>query len=634
MEEEKFGVELELKTSKFRQKMEETKSKIKDFGKMAKQSFNIGLKLNASSTKKDIENLKQQFKDEIKKIEKDRFEVPINIEFDNSGNLLLEDSSLEKLQRLTKIFSPEQKKNLDDILNKIQSLSANIKTLDTSKIAKLGKAFSAIKTPIDKIKTSIKTSKNGMNEFDSSVNKTFKKGIASIKRFALSLFGIQTIWRGVSKASSAYLSQDIELSNKLQAVWIGLGAMIAPLLEKMANFFLKLVGYLNIFLTKFTGFDFLGDAMAKVNNNTKSTTKSVKELKGQLAGFDEINNIADDSNNDGGSVGSPDINWPDAFSGIELDTGWTETITNFGSWMEENWPIVLGLMSGTVFTLELIKSGVKGIKALGIGLILAGIVITISSIVEFIKDPSWNNFANILIGLATILAGVAVAMLAVNAANPVAWIILAIAAVVAFSAVIIKNWDKISQTLKNGCEKVKGFFSGLWNGIKKIFSPAFEYFKSIWSPIKKLFVSVGTTVGNAMGESFKNVVNAIIKFAEKTINGFIKAINVAIGVINVIPGVNIKKLALLNIPKLDTGTNFVPNDQLAYIHKGEAVVPKKFNSDNYFNRGNDETNDLLRELIETIDDKDTNIYLDEKKIGESTRKYLISQKRIMGRSVV
>ncbi len=67
------------------------------------------------------------------------------------------------------------------------------------------------------------------------------------------------------------------------------------------------------------------------------------------------------------------------------------------------------------------------------------------------------------------------------------------------------------------------------------------------------------------------------------------------------------------IPKLDTGTNFVPNDQLAYIHKGEAVVPKKFNSDIYFNRGNDETNDLLRELIETIENKDTDIYLDASK---------------------
>jgi len=31
------------------------------------------------------------------------------------------------------------------------------------------------------------------------------------------------------------------------------------------------------------------------------------------------------------------------------------------------------------------------------------------------------------------------------------------------------------------------------------------------------------------------------------------------------------------IPKLDTGTNLVPNDMLALIHKNEAVVPASMN---------------------------------------------------------
>ena len=151
------------------------------------------------------------------------------------------------------------------------------------------------------------------------------------------------------------------------------------------------------------------------------------------------------------------------------------------------------------------------IQSLGIGIALAGAIILIQGIIDFIKDPSWENFGTILTGLSLILAGVAIAMLAVNAANPVAWIMLAIAAVVALGAVIIKNWDsikevfskiwswiseKVIEPVKNGFasageylkekwNKVKEFFSGLWEGMK-------DGAKNAWEGIKKVFSTVAT----------------------------------------------------------------------------------------------------------------------------------------------
>lgn len=626
MENEKFGVELELITKKFSEKLESVKSKVANFGKIAKQNFQTGMYMDVSKAKSDLQSLESELKEL----------TSTPYEWTWKGNELV-----------------DTKERIKQVKAEISDLKSDINTFETSKISKLGQIFGSLKSKIEKISSSFKKVKSSASGFGSSVKSTFQQGIKSIKRFALSLVGIQSIWRGVSKASSAYLSQDTELSNKFQAVWVGIGSMLAPILEKLANFFIKLVSYLNVFVKALTGVDLLSKAMKKANDNTKATSSSVKKLKGQLAGFDEINNIAD--NDSGGSdTGSADTSWTSAFENVSLDTSWTEKITNFGTWMQENWEIVVGLILGTATAIELVKLGVGGLTSLGIGLILAGLVITIKSIVDFIKDPSWENFSNILIGLAVILAGVAVAMLAVNAANPVAWIMLAIAAIVAIVAVIIKNWDTIKETIKSCIDKIKNFFSGLWTsiknifgkvgtwfsekfsaawaGIKKAFSSVTSFFSNIWTTIKNMFSKIGTTVGNAIGEAFKKVVNSIISFAENTINGFIKAINVAIDLINLIPKVNIKKLSLLEIPKLATGTNYVPNDQLAYIHKGEAVVPKKFNSSEFFGSGNEETNALLRQLIEVVDEKDTNTYLDGKAIGKVARNYIVSQNRIMGRS--
>lgn len=164
-----------------------------------------------------------------------------------------------------------------------------------------------------------------------------------------------------------------------------------------------------------------------------------------------------------------------------------------------------------------------------------------------------------------------------------------------------------------------------------------NFFVGIYNKIKSIFQNIGTTVGNVIGNAFSTVVNSIINFAEKTINGFIKAINTAIGVINKIPGVNIKKLSLLNIPRLDVGTNYVPEDQMAVIHKGEAVIPRKFNSAEYFSNinNNDETNALLievnRNLLELID-KDTNLYVDGKNISKALYKPLKNEEQRLGSS--
>jgi len=166
-----------------------------------------------------------------------------------------------------------------------------------------------------------------------------------------------------------------------------------------------------------------------------------------------------------------------------------------------------------------------------------------------------------------------------------------------FSGVFTAAWDGIVGVWS----AVIGWFSGLWNGIVSIFSVVGEWFGSVfrsawqnimaafstlvsffqglWDAIKSMFTTIGTTIGDAIGGAFKTVVNAIIGFAERTINGFISAINGAIGLINNIPGVSIPQLNLLNIPRLAEGGYVSANrPRLAVIgdnpREGEIVAPE------------------------------------------------------------
>lgn len=87
------------------------------------------------------------------------------------------------------------------------------------------------------------------------------------------------------------------------------------------------------------------------------------------------------------------------------------------------------------------------------------------------------------------------------------------------------------------------------------------------------------------------------------------------------------------LPSFDVGTNYVPHDMVAQIHKGEAIVPAKYNNGS-FGGNNEETNSLLRELINIIEAKDLNVRISQNDIGRSAVKYISQQSRINGGALI
>lgn len=204
--------------------------------------------------------------------------------------------------------------------------------------------------------------------------------------------------------------------------------------------------------------------------------------------------------------------------------------------------------------------------------------------------------------------------------SPIGLVVLAIAAVVAIVVLCIKYWDEIKEVALNVWNKIKeiwgvvatwinekvvtpikNFFSGLWDSIKNIFSSVGTWFKNvftgawdgiknafskvksfftgIWDSIKEIFGKVGSSIGGAISDAVKKAVNVVLSLAVKYINGFIKAINLAIGLINMIPGVDIKKINELEVPKLARG-GIIDKPTIAMVGEAgkEAVMPLERNT--------------------------------------------------------
>ena len=178
-----------------------------------------------------------------------------------------------------------------------------------------------------------------------------------------------------------------------------------------------------------------------------------------------------------------------------------------------------------------------------------------------------------------------------------------------------------------------------------IISPIID--KIIWLKDKacELFTEVGTTVINFMSDLFKTVINAILTTIENRINGFIKMLNLAIDLINKIPGVSIEKVELLEIPRLADG-GFPNEGQLFIAREAGAEMVGSIgrrtavaNNDQIVNgiangvaEANYEQNALMREqndLLRALLAKESGVYLDGRSLTNSVEKHQRERGRVL-----
>ena len=206
--------------------------------------------------------------------------------------------------------------------------------------------------------------------------------------------------------------------------------------------------------------------------------------------------------------------------------------------------------------------------------------------------------------------------------NPISLIVIAIVALI---AIIVVLWNKcewfregvmtvinaiwgaiqsvgsfIMGVFQNVFNFVSGIFTNLWNVIQTVVNTIVSIFSTAWNTIK----NVATTVWNGIlglfsagGKIFTGVVEGIAGVFKTIVNALIRGINKIIsipfntinGILNFIRNIDVlgvspfkglwkqNPLPVPQIPTLNVGTNYIAREGLAYLHEGEAVVPKKYN---------------------------------------------------------
>lgn len=423
-----------------------------------------------------------------------------------------------------------------------------------------------------------------------TIGNSMQSIVRKAKQWIFAIIGVRGAYAGIRQAMSIITAQDQQLGADVAYMRNALAYTLEPIVRGIVNLMKQLMFYVAYIVKAWTGKNIFANANKSLKNATGSAKALNKELNKTIAGFDEMNVVSDTS-----SGGGSDAGIGGALPSFDLTNLEDMPIPSWLQWIVDNKDEVIATLAGITAGIIAINMGANGFLALGIGIVVYGIVKLIEDILTFIKDPSWENFANILEDLTVILLGVALAMLAVNLQNPISWILILIALITFITAEIIKHWEEIKTKLSEvGNWVYKHIVSPVENFILKLYEfrdkvlLVFTYIttkiKQKVEEIKKYltdrFGSFGTMLGNIIGSTIYSVVNGILSLIEKTINSFFKAINLAIGLINNIPGVNVKPIKLVSLPRLarggivnNPGPGVMMGNYIAGEKGPEAVLP-------------------------------------------------------------
>lgn len=376
------------------------------------------------------------------------------------------------------------------------------------KVQETKNKYESINNEIDKYKQklagiNIQKQKAEVDQLKGSIDKvgsSFSGAVKKAGKLALAIFGIRGAYMLLKRASSELSGYDEQYATNLEYIRYVLTQAIAPVLKYIVNLAMQLLSWINAILQAWFGINLFAngsvESFQKMKKGASGVGKAVKEIKKQLLGFDEVNMLTDQSDT-GTSAGAGGVG---AMPEIDL-SAWQGKIPDWLQWIIDHKNEILAVLAGIATGLTLIKFGMSVIKALGFGILITGIVLALQGLMQFIKDPSWENFGKIIqgIGIAIIGLGVIIGLAAGG------WVVAIVGAVVLIVGTIAKHWEKIRDLL----DKAHDFITGLGDKIQEFLGSKMDW-------VAKHFGVIGVAILTA--------IRVWVSLVKEIISGFISHI--------------------------------------------------------------------------------------------------------------
>ena len=472
-------IETKLSTDKFDKQIANLEEKI---AKKEKQKMKIDT---------DIENIKkaetefdalsykwEDYKTKIKEVNQEiklysmlqnKYVDPKSKQITNIPKYEMYGSELEKAKEQAQILNAEFKKTSKELSKWDSKLARN-----TIQIEKLREKQSEMTGEVKKYKSQIEAIKlqkqqsqvNSIKKDFGTMGKSIGQSIAQIGRLALGVISIASAYNLVSQASSTLGQYDKQYATNLEYIQYLLAQALAPALKYLVNLASTLLSYLNYILNAWFGITLFSKNSAKnfmkAKNSTGGISKNTGKIKKDLqtTSFDEMNVLSDTSSSGtngsarGGAV-APSID-PSMLQG---------EVPEWIKWIADNKDLVIGALTGIAIAIGLIKlsdliGGLKNLEGLlepiktfltahgktlaGILAIIGGIAMIIDGVIKYLKDPSWENFIEIMAGIIFVVGGVMLLFGGIPALITAIILVLG-----ALGLAIYKHWDEVKAVLRS-----------------------------------------------------------------------------------------------------------------------------------------------------------------------------------------